>query len=524
MPMTDNDTDTKPLHGPNLILDVENFGPIAEAKNIEFRPMTVFVGPSNTGKSYLAMLLHAMSQALGQGRQDLNFWRLGIPYGRLNGIDVQGLAMEIASAVNANIDPSKSNPLDEKYIELPVSGLTEQGRREFDGLTDNVFYHVLDLIRKTVREYFEVNDELELTNDFVAKATQSSVALRQDSESGSAFRILSIESDHLRYELSKTDLTDYANMVPRFFFPEHIGLEIHEFVRDHVPRQYVFGIVDNSLPRLESHYLPASRTGIMVSHATLTDRIIANASRLSIEGSDLVPFHRIHAEFLRAVNSVRHSSPTNRDSEHDALMMAERLEASVLGGMIGVAGGSTGLPRFFYGREDSRIPLFRSSSMVTELAPLVLFLRHYLSAGDLLIVEEPESHLHPMAQQQLAGLLTLMIRSGFRILITTHSHYMVEAMGMFTCAAGIDADARSKSMRLLNNGGDDMDRDLYLNPNEVAVYSFDPQGSVGTRVRQVPYDPQSYAFVPEGYSTALLDQFNRISRVVNARIDVDELA
>ena len=54
-------TDT--LHGPNLILDVENFGPIAEAKNIEFKPMTVFVGPSNTGKTYLAMLMHSVLKA-----------------------------------------------------------------------------------------------------------------------------------------------------------------------------------------------------------------------------------------------------------------------------------------------------------------------------------------------------------------------------------------------------------------------------------------------------------------------------
>ena len=41
-------SDAKPLE-----LKVTNFGPIAEAK-IELRPMTVFVGPSNTGKSYIA--------------------------------------------------------------------------------------------------------------------------------------------------------------------------------------------------------------------------------------------------------------------------------------------------------------------------------------------------------------------------------------------------------------------------------------------------------------------------------------
>ena len=44
-------------------ISVENFGPIAVAKNIELRPLTVFVGPSNTGKSYLAALIYALSKS-----------------------------------------------------------------------------------------------------------------------------------------------------------------------------------------------------------------------------------------------------------------------------------------------------------------------------------------------------------------------------------------------------------------------------------------------------------------------------
>ena len=40
-------------------LTVKNFGPIGEAKDIRISPMTLFVGPSNTGKSYLAVLLYA---------------------------------------------------------------------------------------------------------------------------------------------------------------------------------------------------------------------------------------------------------------------------------------------------------------------------------------------------------------------------------------------------------------------------------------------------------------------------------
>ena len=52
-----------------LELSVRNFGPIAEA-DIELRPLSVFVGPSNTGKSYLATLIYALHQFFGAYAQE----------------------------------------------------------------------------------------------------------------------------------------------------------------------------------------------------------------------------------------------------------------------------------------------------------------------------------------------------------------------------------------------------------------------------------------------------------------------
>ena len=47
--------------------------------------------------------------------------------------------------------------------------------------------------------------------------------------------------------------------------------------------------------------------------------------------------------------------------------------------------------------------------MVAELAPIVFFLRGIVKAGDTLIVEEPEAHLHPAAQTRIAGALAQLI-------------------------------------------------------------------------------------------------------------------
>ncbi|MCY3768211.1 MAG: hypothetical protein OXG56_02410 [Gammaproteobacteria bacterium] len=48
----------------SLELQVTNFGPIINAR-VDLRPLTVSVGPSNTGKSYMAILIYALHQYFG---------------------------------------------------------------------------------------------------------------------------------------------------------------------------------------------------------------------------------------------------------------------------------------------------------------------------------------------------------------------------------------------------------------------------------------------------------------------------
>ncbi|MDE0555603.1 MAG: AAA family ATPase, partial [Candidatus Poribacteria bacterium] len=47
------------LEQPKVEIAVKNFGPIAEA-TIDLRPLTVFVGASNTGKTYFSTLIYAL--------------------------------------------------------------------------------------------------------------------------------------------------------------------------------------------------------------------------------------------------------------------------------------------------------------------------------------------------------------------------------------------------------------------------------------------------------------------------------
>lgn len=72
------------------------------------------------------------------------------------------------------------------------------------------------------------------------------------------------------------------------------------------------------------------------------------------------------------------------------------------------------------------IPLHLASSSARGLSDLYFFLKHVAKRNQLLIIDEPESHLDTANQVRLARLLARMVGAGLRILITTHSDYLVK--------------------------------------------------------------------------------------------------
>ena len=98
--------------------------------------------------------------------------------------------------------------------------------------------------------------------------------------------------------------------------------------------------------------------------------------------------------------------------------LAETIESDVLAGQILMKPSPSGYPEFLYRPHEigEEVRLTRAASMVSELAPVVLFLRGGIRPGDMLIIEEPEAHLHPGAQTEIALTLAGLVRAGVRVL------------------------------------------------------------------------------------------------------------
>jgi len=61
----------------------------------------------------------------------------------------------------------------------------------------------------------------------------------------------------------------------------------------------------------------------------------------------------------------------------------------------------------------------------------ILFLAGFLGKKTLLIIDEPETHMHPQWQLDFAEVLVKLVKEGSHILLTSHSPYLIEALKLY---------------------------------------------------------------------------------------------
>ena len=87
------------------------------------------------------------------------------------------------------------------------------------------------------------------------------------------------------------------------------------------------------------------------------------------------------------------------------------------------------------GERSFEIPLHLASSSARGLSDLFFFLKHVAHANHLLIIDEPESHLDTKNQIGLARLLSRIVSLGIKVLVTTHSDYLLKELNNLIMAS-----------------------------------------------------------------------------------------
>lgn len=74
------------------------------------------------------------------------------------------------------------------------------------------------------------------------------------------------------------------------------------------------------------------------------------------------------------------------------------------------------------------IPLYLASSSARCIVDIYFYLNHTAKEGDILIIDEPESHLTLKNQRLMAKLLVSLINLKIKVFITTHSDFLIKEL------------------------------------------------------------------------------------------------
>lgn len=87
-------------------------------------------------------------------------------------------------------------------------------------------------------------------------------------------------------------------------------------------------------------------------------------------------------------------------------------------------------PRKERNRDKIAVPVYIASSSIKSLFLIDLYINCLAEKQGLLIIDEPELNLHPDNQRRMAGLLARLVNSGIKVMLTTHSDYLIREVDL----------------------------------------------------------------------------------------------
>ena len=515
-------TETQISTPPNVRISAENFGPIANG-TVDLRPLTVFVGPSNTGKTYFAILIYALHRILnGFPRLPVMYqyrhrFGAGFRYGKSLRMDAD-LSEKECRAVFEKLE-AEGRPF--RFSDLPrsVREVTQTILKDPDLLGS--------FLRSELERCFDLGSVSELVR--FSGSPNSMEGSMNVSEEGQALW-------HFGMEISKSGISVDGQIEDMVLLPEGRAaseslpyqgfMRLLESIKEQLEpssphhRAYLIGQLFEELLNVATangrggtHYLPAARSGIMQSHRVIASSLVANATRAGLERFPEIPtFSGVMADFMQRLILYEE----DRASDNPMANLADALEREVLDGQIRVNRAlAGGIPDFVYQprKTEENIRLTRASSMVTELAPVVLLLRNAIARGDMLIIDEPEAHLHPGAQTEMAKTLGRLVRAGVRVVVTTHSDWLLMEIGNLIR----EGELEQKTSESISEGT----LPSSLQPSDVGVWLFrKDETSAGSTVEEIPFDriegvePREYEDVAEALYNRSAGLQNRLAESV----------
>ena len=391
----------------DLELKIENFGPIDEA-TIQVGRFTVFAGPNNTGKTFVAKMLYSILSAMNTNHARVFF-------------------ATATNAIESNLQLfERSGRAGE---ERPLSAI-RKGLQNVDSILQKVLpsYSIqneLDRLRVVHPELMAEIEEIKvhsqtLKNNTKIKGEGASVLLSNiqdglehsiylleicckniESAVGAGLRVKVRQNVHGNFQSSDISNLKGEGDSPLYFSVQGVG-ELQETEQSLDFKPYPQTVQKQSFP------------GAFYLESPLYWKLKSALESIKLDSRS--PFGRslngVPDYFYDMAVALR-----RRRIEHPFTGIYEGLHHAI-GGRISLSEAGD----LEFQKEGKSLSLSLTSAGVANMGMLALLIeRGTLERGSFLFIDEPESNLHPAWQVEMAAFLFELARQGVNVVISTHS-------------------------------------------------------------------------------------------------------
>ena len=452
-----------------VVFRFRNIGPVTDAE-LELGDLTLIAGRNNTGKTYIVYTLYGF----------LKNWK-ELPYlRRLTTGRKDEIFRKITDRLARTGDAS---------LAMEPRALDRERESMMNVLTRYFSHDALAAIFSAPSDAFKgASIEVKLNSGFLGReshttnlpGSKNAYTINYD---GKRIQIIGpqLRSRYSRLLLWEPYLT--------FLFPE---LRIQPFVLS----AERFGI---SLFYKELDFTKNQIVDFLQRRAYDKDRNVYDPYILISEGLSRYALPvKDHIAHTRSISSqVKQKSEIHKRSLFTYIK-------NIMGGYYKSAGEDFHFVSRSRGKHRFNIPLHRASSSARGLSDFYFFLRHVARKNHLLIVDEPETHLDTSNQIRLARLLVRAVDAGLKVLITTHSDYIVKEINNLIMLSDVGDDVAGKL------GYEKSDR---IDRSRVRAYVAEDNGLTKCRIDRFGIDMPVF--------DKTIDEINRVANDLASRMPPD---
>lgn len=369
-------------------LKVENLGYIKNGE-IELGDLTIIAGKNNTGKTYLSYTIFCI-------------------------LDLFLSKIELTSA---DFSKDKKVIINSEFFKRQILAFPKKFNSEINDLfavEQNFFKEPLLEIILNAEEMFDFFKQkiTTINKPYLEDLRREGFNVFVEFESGDI--VLSLKGSNPI--LGKMNMTFLEEAI----ISEYIKIIMKNFIKPFAITSERTGI---SLFYKELDFTTISLLRLLKKQFAQTkDKINTNNIRFLFNNISANYAHPIknNIDIIRKLSDIKTLSILKNNKE------ILHLWKNLLGGKFLVSKDNDDI--YFVTNKKNMVPLYISSSASKSLLLLDFFIKKIADENSILIIDEPELNLHPEAQRYMARVLVQLVKAGIKVIITTHSDYIIREL------------------------------------------------------------------------------------------------